>query len=87
MPQEPAELISKAALVSRHWHELSTCGEAWEWRLLQPMPKKLAFELVRNYGGLRPWPSIWAKLRPSNLLQSLAEVRTLSPMHDSGESL
>ena len=87
MPQEPSQLISGAALVNRQWHELATCGEALQWRLLQPMPKKLAYELVRNFGGLRPWPSIWAKLRPSNLLQSLAEIRSLSPMHDSGASL
>ena len=87
MPQEPPQLLSGAALVNRQWHELATCGEALQWRLLQPMPKKLAYELVRNFGGLRPWPSIWAKLRPSNLLQRLAEIRSLSPMHDSGASL
>ena len=84
MSQEPVELVSKAALVSRQWRELATSSEAWKWRLIQPMPPKLAFELVRNYGGLRPWPCIWARLRPSNLLQSLAAVRTLSPMYDAG---
>ena len=86
-PQEPAELVAKAALVSRAWCEVATNGAAWDRRFLasrQPLPPKVAHLLLRHCTAGHPWPRLWARLRPSNLLQGLGSIGSLSPMRNTG---
>ena len=89
--QEPAALVSRAALVSKAWLDVATSGAAWTRRLLgppgQPLPPKLAHALLRHCTAAHPWPLLWAKLmQPSNLLQSLGSLPLgrLSPLRSTG---
>lgn len=85
--QEPAELVARAALVNKAWCEVATSSAAWDRRFLssqQPLPPKVAHLLLRHCTAGHPWPLLWAQLRPSNLLQGLGSISSLSPMRNTG---
>ena len=70
--QDPKDLISRAALVSKHWRDLATSQAVWQVQFGGILPS----QLIRAISGGRqivcsgpPWPALWTRLYKFNLLQ------------------